>query len=172
MLDTWFLTVLSATKSVRNLWISLSGSASIRVALDRCRLAGRQAATEAHVVLAAGFLVTLVALLHLYFLVLEMFLWKTPFGRKTFGITPEVAEASAVLAADQGLYNGFLAAGLIWGLILGVGAGRAVLTFFLACVVVAGLFGAATANKRILFVQALPGVIALLTVWLANRSFA
>jgi putative membrane protein len=118
----------------------------------------------------AGVLVGLVALLHGAFLVLEMFLWKTPFGRRTFRTTPEVAESSATLAANQGLYNGFLAAGLVWGLILGIQEGRAVLTFFLSCVVLAGLFGAATASKRILFVQALPAALALLLVWLPART--
>ena len=109
--------------------------------------------------------VVLVALLHVYFLVLEMFLWQTPFGMSTFGTTPEIAASSAVLAANQGLYNGFLAAGLIWALLAyGVARGRAILTFFLLCVVVAGIFGGATANLRILFVQALPAAIALALV--------
>jgi putative membrane protein len=116
---------------------------------------------------AAIVLSGLVALLHLYFLVLEMFLWKTPFGRKTMGITAELAQASAVLAANQGLYNGFLAAGVIWGLWLGLPAGVAVLTFFLGCIVVAGLFGAATVSVRILYFQALPAAAALVLVRLA-----
>jgi putative membrane protein len=115
----------------------------------------------------AAVLVGLVAALHAYFLVLEMFLWRTPYGRKTFGTTAEYAESTAVLAANQGLYNGFLAAGLAWGLIAyGVAGGRPVLTFFLGCVVVAGVYGAATANKRILFVQALPAALALAALWL------
>lgn len=105
----------------------------------------------------------LVALLHLYILYLEMFLWTTPRGRKAFGLTPEFATATRVLAANQGLYNGFLAAGLLWGLWLGP-AGDPVKVFFLACVIVAGLFGAATASRRILFIQALPGAIALALV--------
>lgn len=105
----------------------------------------------------------LVALLHLYILYLEMFLWTTPRGRKAFGLTPEFAAATRVLAANQGLYNGFLAAGLLWGLWLGP-AGDPVKIFFLACVIVAGLFGAATASRRILFIQALPGAIALALV--------
>lgn len=118
--------------------------------------------------LIAALLVTFVASLHLFFLVLEMFLWTTPFGRRTFGTTKEVAEASATLAANQGLYNGFLAAGLLWALAAyGVAGGRPILTFFLACVVVAGVYGAATASRRILFVQALPGAVALTAVWLA-----
>jgi len=103
-------------------------------------------------------LCALVALLHLYFLVLEMFLWDTPAGRKAFGTTPEFSAASKVLAANQGLYNGFLAAGLVWGL---VGAGAAVLVFFLACVIVAGVYGAATVSRKIFFVQALPALLAL-----------
>jgi putative membrane protein len=105
---------------------------------------------------AANILVGLVAL-HAYFLVLEMFLWDKPRGMRTFGTTPEYAAASKTLAANQGLYNGFLAAGLIWGLF----AGDAVKVFFLACVIVAGVFGAATVNLRILWVQALPAAIAL-----------
>jgi len=109
--------------------------------------------------------VVLVALLHVYFLVLEMFLWQTPFGMRTFGTTPEVAATSAVLAANQGLYNGFLAAGLLWGLAsYGVVRGRAILTFCLLCVAIAGIYGGATANLRIVFVQALPALIALALV--------
>jgi len=108
----------------------------------------------------ASILVALVALLHLYFLVLEMFLWDKPAGLRAFGHTAQAAAASKVLAANQGLYNGFLAAGLIWGLSLGA-AGTAVKLFFLACVVIAGLYGAATASRKILYVQALPGLVAL-----------
>ncbi len=115
----------------------------------------------------AGIAVGLVAALHLYFLVLEMFLWKKPFGRKTFGLTREQAEATASLAANQGLYNGFLAAGLIWGLYLGA-AGLSIQMFFLVCVIVAGIFGAATANRKILWVQAVPGAVALALVLLAR----
>jgi putative membrane protein len=110
--------------------------------------------------LIAEALVALVALLHLYFLVLEMFLWTTPTGRRAFGTTPEFAQASRVLAANQGLYNGFLAAGLAWGLWLG-DAGRGVTIFFLLCVVIAGVYGAITVNRKILFVQALPAALAL-----------
>ena len=117
--------------------------------------------------LAANVLVGFVALLHVGFLVLEMFLWRTPVGRRVFGLPPDVMTASAPLAANQGLYNGFLAAGLVWGLVLGP-AGQAVQIFFLVCVVVAGLFGAATAKRTILFVQALPGALALAAVWLAR----
>lgn len=109
----------------------------------------------------------LVAILHAYFMVLEMFLWDTPKGRKVFGLTPEFATASKVLAANQGLYNGFLSAGLIWGILLGP-AGNSVKVFFLACVVVAGLFGAATSSRKILFVQGIPGAVALVLVLLAG----
>ena len=110
--------------------------------------------------LAANVIIALVALLHLYFLVLEMFLWDKPAGLKAFGQTPEAAAASKVLAANQGLYNGFLAAGLVWGLMLGAD-GRGVKIFFLSCVLIAGLYGAATASRKILFVQALPAAIGL-----------
>src|SRR5438270_5947798 len=117
---------------------------------------------------AATIVIALVAALHALFLVLEMFLWRTPFGRRTFRTTPEQAETSAVLAANQGLYNGFLAAGLLWALIAyGVIAGRPVLTFFLACIVVAGIYGAATVSRRILLIQALPAAIGAALVWLA-----
>jgi putative membrane protein len=112
----------------------------------------------------AAVVVGLVALVHGYFLVLEMFLWKTPRVRRVFGTTEEVAEASAVLAANQGLYNGFLAAGLVFGLVTGGANGTVgypVTLFFLACVIVAGLYGAATANPRILIVQALPAAVAM-----------
>jgi putative membrane protein len=118
--------------------------------------------------IAAAVMVVIVASLHVYFLVLEMFLWRTPFGRRTFGTTPEAADSSAVLAANQGLYNGFLAAGLLWALVgYGIGPGRAILTFFLACVVVAGLYGGATVNRRIVLIQSLPAAIALALVWLS-----
>ena len=111
--------------------------------------------------------VVLVALLHLYFLVLEMFLWTKPAGRRAFGLSPELAQATKSLAANQGLYNGFLAAGLLWGLSRGTD-GTAIVIFFLACVIVAGLFGAATASRKILYVQALPGAVALALVLLAR----
>lgn len=107
-------------------------------------------------------LTALVALIHGYIVWLEMALWTTPRGRRVFGTTPEFAEASKVLAANQGLYNGFLAAGLVWALIAGLqGAGFQMAVFVLLCVVVAGGYGAATASRRILFVQALPGALAL-----------
>jgi putative membrane protein len=109
-------------------------------------------------------LIALVALLHCYFLVLEMFLWDKPQGMKTFGSTPEFAKATKALAANQGLYNGFLAAGLIWGLWLGA-AGFQIKVFFLLCVIIAGLYGTATASRKILYVQAVPAALALGTVF-------
>ena len=113
--------------------------------------------------IAAGIAVALVALFHLYFLVLEMFLWDKPFGRRTFGMTPERAAATKSLAANQGLYNGFLVAGLVWGLLLG-DAGIHVKVFFLTCVIVAGVFGTVTVSRKIFWVQAIPGVAALALV--------
>lgn len=107
-------------------------------------------------------LIALVALLHLYFLVLEMFLWTRPLGMKVFRLTREKAESTKVLAANQGLYNGFLAAGLVWSI---MGERRDVATFFLACIVVAGLYGAATVNKRIFIVQSVPALLALAALW-------
>jgi putative membrane protein len=107
-----------------------------------------------------------VALIHVYILVLEMFLWDKPQGMKAFGTSAEFAAASKVLAANQGLYNGFLAAGLIWGIWLGE-AGDPVKIFFLVCVAVAGLYGAATASRKILFVQTVPAAFALLAVWIS-----
>ena len=115
--------------------------------------------------LIANIVVALVALLHVYFLVLEMFLWDKPAGLRVFRMTKESAQASKMLAANQGLYNGFLAAGLIWGLILG-GEGTNIKVFFLGCVLVAGLYGAATASRKILFIQALPAATGLLLVLL------
>ena len=110
--------------------------------------------------------IAVVAVLHLYFLVLEMFLWSRPYGQKTFRLTPEFARESRALAANQGLYNGFVAAGLLWAL-LGGSAGRPVAVFFLVFVVIAGVFGALTASRKILFAQAIPGAVALLLVWLS-----
>jgi putative membrane protein len=112
---------------------------------------------------AANIAVALVALLHLYFLVLEMFFWDKPLGRRVFGLTPEFATASKGLAANQGLYNGFLVAGLVWGIWMGA-AGGSVKIFFLGCVIVAGVFGALTVGRKILWVQALPGAVALTLV--------
>jgi putative membrane protein len=114
--------------------------------------------------IVAGVLVGLVAALHLYFLVLEMFLWTTPTGRRVFALDADFAERSKALAANQGLYNGFLAAGLVWGLVSGHTDIR---VFFLVCVVVAGVYGAATVTKRILLVQAVPAVLALAAVALS-----
>ncbi len=110
-------------------------------------------------------LVVLVALLHAYFLVLEMFYWTKPLGRKAFGLTAEFAEASKSLAANQGLYNGFLSAGLIWSL---VRPDTAVTLFFLGCVIVAGVYGAMTVSRKIFFIQAVPAIIATLFVLMAH----
>jgi len=119
-------------------------------------------------ILIANGLVALVAVLHLYFLVLEMFLWTRPLGLKTFRNSPEKAADSAVLAANQGLYNGFLAAGLIWGLLHSApGFALQIKVFFLLCVIVAGIYGATTVSRRILLVQAAPATIALILLWLA-----
>ena len=106
-----------------------------------------------------------VALIHVYIVILEMFLWETPRALKAFGSTPEFAASTKVLAANQGLYNGFLAAGLIWGIWLGE-AGDPIKIFFLLCVAIAGLYGALTASRKILFVQTIPALIALVAVWL------
>jgi len=120
----------------------------------------------------ASIATALIALLHIYILVLEMALWDKPKGMKVFGLKKEFAQATKVMAANQGLYNGFLAAGLIWGLILttfeqAVAQGQAIQIFFLSCVVVAGVFGALTSSKKILFVQGLPGAVALVLVLLS-----
>lgn len=116
--------------------------------------------------IAANLVVALVALLHLYFLVLEMFLWDKPAGLKAFRQTPEKAAMTKVMAANQGLYNGFLAAGLLWGLWLGP-AGRDITLFFLGCVVVAGVYGAATVSRKILTIQALPALVGTVLVLMA-----
>jgi putative membrane protein len=116
------------------------------------------------IAVAGNIAVVVVALLHVYFLVLEMFLWDKPFGRRVFGLTPEFSAASKSLAANQGLYNGFLVAGLLWGVgsdLAGNAGAFSIKLFFLSCVIVAGVFGGFTANRKILFVQALPGLIAL-----------
>jgi putative membrane protein len=116
----------------------------------------------------ANILVALVAALHVYFLILEMFLWTKPLGLKTFRNSLEKAQDSAILAANQGLYNGFLAAGLIWGLVQAVpGFAVQIKVFFLLCVIVAGVYGAATVSRRILYVQAAPAALALILLWLA-----
>ncbi|WP_332691781.1 DUF1304 domain-containing protein [Devosia sp.] len=116
----------------------------------------------------ASILVALVALLHLYILVLEMFLWTGPRGQKAFGLTPEFAASTKALAANQGLYNGFLAAGLIWGLVHPIPEfAWQIQMFFLACVAVAGIYGAVAASRKILFIQTVPAVVAMLAVTLA-----
>jgi putative membrane protein len=115
--------------------------------------------------LVANILVVIVAVLHVGFLVLEMFYWDRPFGRKTFHTTPEFSKASAVLAANQGLYNGFLAAGLVWGL---VSSQVNVILFFLICVLIAGIYGGLTVGRRIIYIQALPAAIAILLVYLSR----
>ena len=117
----------------------------------------------------ANALVVIVAFEHIYILVLEMFLWTKPAGLRAFGITPEFAEQTAVLAMNQGLYNGFLAAGLIWGL-LRKQDGVPVQLFFLACVIVAGVFGGFTAKLSILYVQAMPAAVALAAVLVARQQ--
>ena len=108
-------------------------------------------------------LVTVVALIHIYILVLEMFLWNTKTGRKAFNLSADFARETRVLAANQGLYNGFLAAGLLWGLWLGEN-GIQVTVFFLACVLIAGVLGAMTASRKILYVQAIPALAALIAL--------
>ena len=111
----------------------------------------------------AYILVVFVAVIHLYILVLEMFLWQKPAGRKAFKLSADFARDTRVLAANQGLYNGFLAAGLLWGLWQG-DSGVPVILFFLSCVLIAGIFGAVTASRKILYIQALPALVALLAV--------
>ena len=113
--------------------------------------------------------VGLVALLHIDFLVLEMFLWEKPIGRKTFGLTEEFARQSKVLAANQGLYNGFLAAGLVWSLFPNGApdAASTIAIFFLSCIIIAGIFGAATVSRLIFWVQAAPAIVALAAIWVA-----
>ncbi|MET0132949.1 MAG: DUF1304 domain-containing protein [Kibdelosporangium sp.] len=117
---------------------------------------------------AANIVIGLVAAIHAYILVLEMFLWTTPRGRKAFGLDQDFAEKTSTLAANQGLYNGFLAAGLVWALIAGGTTGYQFAVFFLICVIIAGLYGAATASRRIIFVQSLPAAVGLVLVLLAN----
>ena len=110
---------------------------------------------------AASIVIAIIAVLHGWFLVLEMFLWNRPAGRRAFGLTPEFAEQSRVLAANQGLYNGFLAAGLSWGLWLGGSEGLHVKAFFLGCVLVAGVYGGLTASRKVLWIQAMPAALGL-----------
>ncbi|OTG64319.1 DUF1304 domain-containing protein [Acinetobacter silvestris] len=109
-------------------------------------------------------LIALIAMLHIYFLVLEMFLWDKPMGMKAFAHNPEKAALTKVLAQNQGLYNGFLAAGLIWALIASAPFSIQLANFFLACVLIAGIYGAITASKKILYIQALPALVALIMV--------
>ena len=115
--------------------------------------------------LVANVLVVFVAILHIGFLVLEMFYWDHPVGRKRFDLTAEFSKASATLAANQGLYNGFLAAGLVWGLMTGE---TSIKVFFLVCVLIAGMYGGFTARRTILYIQALPALLALIAVYLAR----
>jgi putative membrane protein len=116
----------------------------------------------------AAILVAIVAAIHVYIVILEMFLWRTPRGLKSFGTTQAFADESATLAANQGLYNGFLVAGLVWGLVASDPVGFQVKVFFLACVIVAGVYGAATVSRRILVVQAVPAAVALVAVLAAG----
>ena len=117
-------------------------------------------------ILAAYIVSAIVALLHIYFMILEMFFWDKPVGLRAFGQTKDQARSSKILAANQGLYNGFLAAGLIWGLILGQN-GLHILLFFLSCVLVAGVYGAITANRKILYIQAFPAAVGLILILLS-----
>jgi len=114
---------------------------------------------------AASVVIVIIAIFHIGFLILEMFLWKKPFGLKTFKMTKEVAESSAMLAANQGLYNGFLAAGLFWGAFSGLASVR---IFFLACVSIAGIYGGLSAKRSILYLQAFPAFIGLVLVFLSS----
>lgn len=120
-------------------------------------------------VILVNIMVILVALLHICFMALEICFWESPVGLRTFSLKPEFAKASRILAANQGLYNGFLAAGLIWGTYLG-DDGHAIKIFFLACITIAGVFGAFTASKKILYIQALPAFIALSLVWMFGST--
>ncbi len=117
----------------------------------------------------ANIIIGLLAILHGYILVLEMFFWESPTSLRAFGLTPELAKATVAMGANQGLYNGFLAAGLAWGLYLGA-AGRSVKTFFLLCILVAGVFGAFTVSQRILFIQSVPAALALFFLWRAKAA--
>lgn len=129
---------------------------------------GIRSEDDARMVIVAAVLMGLTALAHVWFLVLEMFLWRTPLGMRTFGTTPAQAEATAVLAANQGLYNGILAAGLGWSLIAPEPTALAFRVFFLGAVIVAGIYGAITVSPRILVVQALPAALALVAVLVAS----
>jgi putative membrane protein len=118
----------------------------------------------------AAVLVAIVAAIHVYIVILEMLLWRTPRGLQAFGTTQAFADQSATLAANQGLYNGFLVAGLVWGLLAADPIGYQVKLFFLGCVIVAGVFGAATVSRRILLVQAAPAALALVAVLATGTS--
>lgn len=118
----------------------------------------------------ANTIIGLLIVLHGYILVLEMFFWESPTSLRAFGLSPELAKATVAMGANQGLYNGFLAAGLAWGLSLG-STGRSVKTFFLVCVLVAGIFGAATVSPRIFFIQAVPATLGLFFLWRARREY-
>jgi putative membrane protein len=118
----------------------------------------------------AAALVAVVAAIHVYIVVLEMFLWRTPRGLKAFGTTQAFADESATLAANQGLYNGFLVAGLVWGLLAADPTGFQVKVFFLGCVIVAGVYGAVTVSRRILVVQAVPAALAMAAVLVAGSA--
>ena len=120
--------------------------------------------------IAVDMLIVLISFLHIYFLILEMFFWQKPLGLKTFHHTPDFAAASRKLAANQGLYNGFLAAGLLWGVYLGK-AGTDIKLFFLCCILIAGIYGGLTAIRKILLVQGLPAAIALLLLLFAGNEF-
>lgn len=111
----------------------------------------------------ASILVAIVAFIHLYILILEMFLWDTKTGRRAFNLSADFARETRVMAANQGLYNGFLAAGLLWGLWLGE-SGLPIVVFFLICVLIAGVFGAVTASRKILYIQAMPALVALIAL--------
>lgn len=117
----------------------------------------------------ANIIIALLALLHVYILILEMFFWESPTSLRAFGLTPELAKATVAMGANQGLYNGFLAAGLAWSLTLGP-IGRSVKVFFLLCVLIAGVFGAVTVSPRILFIQAVPAAVGLLLLWRAHGT--
>ena len=119
--------------------------------------------------LITNIIIAAIGLLHIYILILEMFLWAKPIGRRAFGLTEDFAKQTKALAANQGLYNGFLAAGLLFGLYLGGEAGFLFKAFFLACVLAAGIFGAATASKKILFIQAIPAAIALILLFSSGQ---
>jgi putative membrane protein len=150
--------------------VSHQGRRPAQYRFEASRLAAASKSPEGspQMELVAQILIGVVAALHAYFLILEMFLWRRPFGLKTFGMTQEVADSSATLAANQGLYNGFLAAGLVWSLVAADPAGFQFRVFFLLCVIVAGVYGGVTVSRRILYIQAFPAVLALVFVLLSR----